>query len=383
MVYGNLLFNKCNQEDGLYLECINYISETESIIDSLNINKIIKEDSNDTGLRTSNIVNGSEDNYKEKVEKVKKGLLTRIKEAFLKFIKFIQRAFTTLIDNIGKLYNKVNLQDSVAKKLFSSITYDSLMKAKSNGWKGIPTGTPLIINIPELFNFPRYQRLKNDKDKIAFIKVLNDKSYCSSYDKLVDMGPMVSDWCKNTIKYAKPNNLMEILNNVDDTVSSNQEKLEKMINNGYHPDNMNKKIEKFMNDYKWCGLMIGTQKEDIKFSGLFIPQKIYFDNTKKMAIEGEKYTKDAKNSMKKLIDQCKTETVDLLNDKYKNNIKNSSDEKNVELLVLKYKSMIANATLKEYIACTKDMITMLSGMNNIAFNTFFLILKECKKYKAI
>ncbi len=378
MVYGNLLFNKCNQEDGLYLECINYISETESIIDSLNINKIIKEDSNDTGLRTYNIVNGSDDNYKEKVEKVKKGLLARIKEAFLKFIKFIQRAFTTLIDNIGKLYNKVNLQDSVAKKLFSSIEYESLTKAKENGWQGLKEGTPLIINIPELFNFPRYQDLKNDKDKDRFLKVLNNES--STYEDISEIESDINKWYKHTTICATPHLINRILDDVDFNVQFNAKNLKFRMDNPtiYSSE----KIEKFMDDYKWCGLMIGTQKSA---TGYFIPEKTYFMNTKKMAIDGEKYTKDTRSSMKRLIDRCKTETVDILNEKYKNKAKNSSssDNKNVELLVLKYKSMIANATLKEYIACTKDMITMIGAMNNISFNTFFLILQGCKKYKAI
>lgn len=127
----------------------------------------------------------SDEKKKETVEKIKKTFWQKVKEIFIKVIDAIKKFFRGIYTNIYNMYLKVNLKDKFWSRWKDKVTYVNLVKAKDNGWKGLPAKLSLPYKIWDTSDSRLFTDL-NREDKYNLWKEYNINNILDLIDKLMD-----------------------------------------------------------------------------------------------------------------------------------------------------------------------------------------------------
>ena len=377
-VYGNIIMEQNRSMD--MSDFIDFFQETTSQLELMferaNVIQSLKEANvllEDVPAAVKPVVTNSEP------EKVKKTLLEKVKEIWVKFVQMVKNAFEKLANAIHNKYMEINFVDKIVSKNKNIVTFENLKKAKENGWVGMPTNVPMINKIAD----PTDSKLYKDMELYNIQSNNNSKSTTSAdFDNLIstedDIDPILS---------------AESLEDAKEKYKKFEEKLKKF--------NEDKKRENKSGNYTrnsfasadptsfWSSknakgvehayfTITNIKSEDGKY---YMPSSDGFLRTKELAEKGQFIIKNIKNSSQIAIKNLKGEK-DIEMNNLKSYQKSKVDSEANQIIILYYKAKYMYS--KSYISrMTKIMNTVLSIIREqhiIAINAYIHYVKAIKKY---
>ena len=98
----------------------------------------------------------------KKSEEAKKTLIQKIKELVNKFVQFCKDLFKKVSEKIKQIYLNTNFVDEFVSKFKDKMTFQNMLKAKENGWKGIPNHIPMINHVANLSDSKLAKAIEED-----------------------------------------------------------------------------------------------------------------------------------------------------------------------------------------------------------------------------
>jgi len=323
----------------------------------------------------NNITNINEDTLalsgpvqKRSAKDIFSDIIKRIKELFDSFVKWISKMIKTFTEWVTKLYNNANVKDRLMTKLGRDLSWSHIKNAIEKGWKGLPKGRGLFL-VKEM------NPATLEASGLIRKATSSDKEYNKYIDKIrnsKDLNEAEEEY-KNFDKSLRKEWFNLVPDDINMIIRYNNFKVDmKEFNKSFN----NLTEEDLLYDYI---IFSAGESEDGKH---YKVSEEGFNSTKKMALSGQKLTKDYKNSLKASTDIIKKELVDPVVNENKNIKSNDalSDEDKINIIYNKARIKVGQYIIRLGMRAVKDETTIMKYLNNRAISTYLYLISVGMKY---
>jgi hypothetical protein len=357
-----------------YYDCV---YSTESMFDKIN-SSILNEgdyDLVDTGRVTYDDTKQKDSDNESKKEETKKNIFEKLKELFIKAVKFVTSIFQKFVDWVHNIYMNSNIKDSIGQAIGKHIEYKNLATAYEKGWQGLPETIPMVnpmtIEMSSIYDAFR--------EKLEEYKVQD----------IIDKIGSTNDLSEAQEKFDEFKNYMDKMHFTNKSIVYSVHYVSGKVNDHNFSAEMSQKITSVFgsaSDEKIAPaeeLYLVYSLKPVGGKKGYMPDEIGFTKTKSFAEHGEEFTKKYKVQLEKVKKDCKEYTVDFYEDRVLNKdpkMDVSEDGKKMQILFDKSNLMLSQTKIKVFAQSISETIKILKFQQNMSIK--FLI--ECyfgtKKY---
>ena len=380
--YGNKFMY---YENTSYEDTMNFFQESyeniQIFFDDIH-NMIFKEESTElVNVSKQPYVDSTlkDDSDNTKTKKFGEKIIQFLKMIFQKFVSFCTSAAKNITEFMTKLYQNININDSMNRIRGGNLSYNSLLKAKEKGYKGMSKDDR------KRYFFIRPIKLDEHNWRVEELNDAIEKEINPILSKMENYNRLTQSDQKEFYKDIK-----EKLSIYDANTKKSNLSKDTLLQLAAQSVDNDIYIKKLKNEYNTRDPLVyqfkAASEDDYTF-----PDINSFNTIYQFATRGEKEIKKYKKFLLDIPKNMKSNVIDpLLKDcntlikisKTNNTDKDENDQDMIKSYHLKAKADVATYQFKASTAKIKDMIEILKAQHDIAIRTFIYFVNICSKYKA-